>query len=233
MADNGYRNALIVGVGSDCPPHSREPSASKDKASPRRAGGPPILPPWLRTPAPRCLPVTRRTMVKSPRYFLILRMSSADPKLLSTMPATAPAARRHARSGRGQRSLAVTAFGMRLGRAGSGQTHGAAGAWRDLIHRRFGASVKGYAQSAPFAMGKFALRGLAQSMARELAPLGIHVGHVVVDGGIRSQSRPVPSDRPDSLLDPDAIAQTYLDLLRQPRSAWAWEIELRPWIEKF
>src|SRR5437667_9511354 len=74
------------------------------------------------------------------------------------------------------------------------------------------ASVKGYAQSAPFAMGKFALRGLAQSMARELAPQGIHVGHVVVDGGIRSQSRPVPSDRPDSLLDPDAIAQTYLDL---------------------
>src|SRR6266550_3100516 len=89
------------------------------------------------------------------------------------------------------------------------------------------ASVKGYAQSAPFAMGKFALRGLAQSMARELAPQGIHIGHVVVDGGIRSQSRSVPPDRPDSLLDPDAIAQTYLDLLQQPRSAWAWEIELR------
>jgi NAD(P)-dependent dehydrogenase (short-subunit alcohol dehydrogenase family) len=95
------------------------------------------------------------------------------------------------------------------------------------------ASVKGYAQSAPFAMGKFALRGLAQSMARELSPQGIHVGHVVVDGGIRSQTRPVPSDKPDSLLDPDAIAQTYLDLLRQPRSAWAWEIELRPWVERF
>jgi NAD(P)-dependent dehydrogenase (short-subunit alcohol dehydrogenase family) len=95
------------------------------------------------------------------------------------------------------------------------------------------ASVKGYAQSAPFAMGKFALRGLAQSMARELSPQGIHVGHVVIDGGIRSQARPVPSDKPDSLLDPDAIAQSYIDLLRQPRSAWAWEIELRPWVEKF
>jgi NAD(P)-dependent dehydrogenase (short-subunit alcohol dehydrogenase family) len=95
------------------------------------------------------------------------------------------------------------------------------------------ASVKGYAQSAPFAMGKFALRGLAQSIARELSPQGIHVGHVVVDGGIRSQSRPVPADKPDSLLDPDAIAQAYLDLLRQPRSTWAWEIELRPWVEKF
>ena len=95
------------------------------------------------------------------------------------------------------------------------------------------ASVKGYAQSAPFAMGKFALRGLAQSMARELSPQGIHVAHIVIDGGIRSQTRPVPSDKPDSLLDPDAIAQTYLDLLRQPRSTWAWEIELRPWVEKF
>jgi hypothetical protein len=55
----------------------------------------------------------------------------------------------------------------------------------------------------------------------------------VIDGGVRSQTRPVPSDKPDSLLDPDAIAQTYMDLLRQPRSAWAWEIELRPWVEKF
>jgi NAD(P)-dependent dehydrogenase (short-subunit alcohol dehydrogenase family) len=95
------------------------------------------------------------------------------------------------------------------------------------------ASVKGYAQSAPFAMGKFALRGLAQSMARELQPVGIHVAHVVIDGGIRSARRSDPPDRPASTLDPDAIAQTYLDLLRQDRSAWAWEIELRPWVEKF
>jgi NAD(P)-dependent dehydrogenase (short-subunit alcohol dehydrogenase family) len=95
------------------------------------------------------------------------------------------------------------------------------------------ASVKGYAQSAPFAMGKFALRGLAQSMARELQPQGIHVGHIVVDGGIRSERRPNPADKPDSMLDPDAIAQSYLHLLQQPRSAWAWEIELRPWLEKF
>jgi len=95
------------------------------------------------------------------------------------------------------------------------------------------ASVKGYAQSAPFAMGKFALRGLAQSMARELSPQGIHVAHIVIDGGIRSARRAEAPDRPDSTLDPDAIAQSYLDLLRQPRSAWAWEIELRPWVEKF
>jgi NAD(P)-dependent dehydrogenase (short-subunit alcohol dehydrogenase family) len=95
------------------------------------------------------------------------------------------------------------------------------------------ASVKGYAQSAPFAMGKFALRGLAQSMARELAPQGIHVAHVVVDGGIRSARRPESADRPDAMLDPDAIAESYLHLVKQHRSAWAWEIEVRPWVEKF
>jgi NAD(P)-dependent dehydrogenase (short-subunit alcohol dehydrogenase family) len=95
------------------------------------------------------------------------------------------------------------------------------------------ASVKGYAQSAPFAMGKFALRGLAQSMARELSPQGIHVAHFVIDGGIRSARRAEAPDRPDSMLDPDAIAQNYLNLLRQDRRAWAWEIELRPWVEKF
>ena len=95
------------------------------------------------------------------------------------------------------------------------------------------ASVKGYAQSAPFAMAKFALRGLAQSMARELAPKGIHVGHFVIDGGIRSAVRPVPTDKPDSMLDPDAIAASYLHLLKQPRNAWTWEIEVRPWVENF
>jgi NAD(P)-dependent dehydrogenase (short-subunit alcohol dehydrogenase family) len=95
------------------------------------------------------------------------------------------------------------------------------------------ASVKGYAQSAPFAMGKFALRGLAQSMARELAPQGIHVAHFVIDGAIRNPGRSEAPDKPDSMLDPDAIAQTYLDIVRQPRSAWTWEVELRPWVEKF
>ena len=95
------------------------------------------------------------------------------------------------------------------------------------------ASVKGYAQSAPFAMGKFALRGLAQSLARELSPQGIHIGHIVIDGGIRSALRPDPPDKPDSMLAPDAIARTYLELHRQHRSAWAWEIALRPWRENF
>jgi NAD(P)-dependent dehydrogenase (short-subunit alcohol dehydrogenase family) len=95
------------------------------------------------------------------------------------------------------------------------------------------ASVKGYANSSSFAMGKFALRGLAQSMARELAPRNIHVAHFVIDGGVRAGHRPEPEGRPDSMLDPDAIAETYLWVLKQPRSAWTWEVELRPWVETF
>ncbi|MEM7499053.1 MAG: SDR family NAD(P)-dependent oxidoreductase [Pseudomonadota bacterium] len=113
---------------------------------------------------------------------------------------------------------------------GDGPGHGA------LLFTGASAGVKGYPRSAPFAMGKFALRGLAQSLARELHPRGIHVGHFVIDGGIRNKSRPdreEPADRPDSMLDPDAIAESYWHFLAQDRSAWAWEIELRPWVETF
>lgn len=96
------------------------------------------------------------------------------------------------------------------------------------------ASIKGFPQSAPFAMGKFGLRGLAQSMARELAPKGVHVAHVVIDGGIASSYAKTEGDRAgDRFLDPDAIARNYLHLHRQHRSAWSWEIELRPWTETF
>lgn len=98
------------------------------------------------------------------------------------------------------------------------------------------ASVKGYARSTAFAMGKFALRGLAQSLARELAPQNIHVAHFVIDGGVRSVERgrvEGPDESPDKWLDPDAIAETYLSIVNQPRSAWTWEVELRPWVENF
>jgi len=95
------------------------------------------------------------------------------------------------------------------------------------------ASVKGYPQSAPFAMGKFALRGLAQSIARELQPQNVHVAHFVIDGSIRNPGRTEPAEKPDSMLDPNAIADTYMAVLAQNRSAWTWEIELRPWVERF
>ena len=98
------------------------------------------------------------------------------------------------------------------------------------------AGVKGFAHSATFAMGKFAMRGLAQSLARELHPQGVHIGHFVIDGGIRNADRPGRvdgPDNPDSMLCPDAIARSYLHFLEQDRSSWAWEIELRPWVERF
>jgi len=131
-----------------------------------------------------------------------------------------------------ERTLAVSAFGgflvaQQAARRMLPKGQGA------ILFTGASASVKGYPQSAPFAMGKFALRGLAQSMARELAPQGIHVAHFVIDGAVRSAARVEASDRPDSMLDPDAIAQSYLHVLKQPRSAWTWEIELRPWVEQF
>jgi NAD(P)-dependent dehydrogenase (short-subunit alcohol dehydrogenase family) len=131
-----------------------------------------------------------------------------------------------------ERALAVCAFGgflvaQQAARRMLAKKRGA------ILFTGASASIKGYAQSAPFAMGKFALRGLAQSLARELAPQGIHVAHFIIDGGIARPGRATPPDQPESLLDADAIAANYLHVMRQPRSAWTWEIELRPWVEKF
>jgi NAD(P)-dependent dehydrogenase (short-subunit alcohol dehydrogenase family) len=129
-------------------------------------------------------------------------------------------------------ALAVTAYGGFLvaqaaAKSMAPREHGA------ILFTGASASVKGYANSAPFAMGKFALRGLAQSVARELQPKGIHEAHFVIDGAIRNPGRTEPGDAPDSMLDPDAIARTYLHVLQQDRSAWTWEVELRPWLERF
>jgi NAD(P)-dependent dehydrogenase (short-subunit alcohol dehydrogenase family) len=131
-----------------------------------------------------------------------------------------------------EKAIAVSAFGgflvaQQAARRMLPKSEGA------ILFTGASASVKGYAQSVPFAMGKFALRGLAQALARELSPRGIHVAHFVIDGGIRSDRRPPAPDKPDALLDPDAIAESYLHVLNQPRSAWTSELELRPWVENF
>jgi NAD(P)-dependent dehydrogenase (short-subunit alcohol dehydrogenase family) len=131
-----------------------------------------------------------------------------------------------------ERTLAIGAFGGFLV---------AQQAARRMIPRGGGAllftgataSVKGFPLSSAFAMSKFALRGLAQSAARELGPQGIHVAHIIIDGAVRSEQRPELDKGPDSTLDPDAIAQAYIEILRQKRSAWSFEIDLRPWVESF
>lgn len=130
-------------------------------------------------------------------------------------------------------AIAVSAFGAFLtvqlaARRMINSGHGA------LLLTGASASIKGFPLSSAFAMGKFALRGLAQSAARELSPKGIHVVHFLIDGAVRSDSRPDPNDGPpDSTLSPDGIAEAYWSVLQQPRNAWSHEIDLRPWVERF
>jgi NAD(P)-dependent dehydrogenase (short-subunit alcohol dehydrogenase family) len=132
-----------------------------------------------------------------------------------------------------EQAVKVTAFGgflvaQQAAKRMTKQGHGT------ILFTGASAGVKGYPRSSSFAMGKFALRGLAQSLARELHPHNIHIGHFVIDGGIAKENDPRANEKgPDALLDPNAIAETYLQFYRQPRDAWAWEIELRPWVENF
>ena len=131
-----------------------------------------------------------------------------------------------------ERALAIGCFGgFLVGQAAAKRQLASGGG--AIFFTGATASVKGYPHSAAFAMGKFGLRGLAQSMARELAPQGIHIAHFVVDGSIRSDARGRIDPGDDHFLDPDAIADTYWHVYRQHRSAWTWEVEVRPWVEKF
>lgn len=136
-----------------------------------------------------------------------------------------------------RKSLEVTAYGAFLvGREAARKMFGQEpvdGCRGTILFTGASAGVKGFARSAPFAMGKFAQRGLAQSMAREFHPQGIHVAWINIDGGIKSAARPEPADRPASMLDPDEIAKAYLSLVRQDRSVWSNELTVRPWVETF
>ncbi|EKV01204.1 short-chain dehydrogenase of unknown substrate specificity [Leptolyngbya sp. PCC 7375] len=131
-----------------------------------------------------------------------------------------------------QRALMVTAYGgFLVGQQATKRME--ANGKGAILFTGASASVKGYSQSAPFAMGKFALRGLVQSIARELAPKNIHVAHFIIDGAILPPGQQQPADSPDRFLKPDEIATSYWHVLQQHRSAWTWEIELRPWVERF
>ncbi len=130
-----------------------------------------------------------------------------------------------------KRAIMVTCFGgFLVGQAAARRMITRGGG--SILFTGASASVKGYAKSASFAMGKFGLRGLAQSMARELAPQNVHVAHFVIDGGIRPPGNTADAGR-DAMLDPAAIAESYLNIHRQRRSAWTWEVELRPWVERY
>ncbi len=139
-----------------------------------------------------------------------------------------------------RKAIEVTAYGAFLmGQAAAKRmlaTDPIDGTRGTILFTGASAGVKGFPQSASFAMGKFAQRGLAQSMSRELHPQGIHVAWINIDGGIRNPGRPEridAADNPDSMLDPDAIADTYLALIAQHRSAWSEEVAVRPWVERF
>ncbi|MDR6632617.1 NAD(P)-dependent dehydrogenase (short-subunit alcohol dehydrogenase family) [Phyllobacterium sp. 1468] len=128
-----------------------------------------------------------------------------------------------------QRAISITAFGgfLAVHHAAKRMVPNGRGA---ILLTGASASIKGFPHSAAFAMGKFALRGLAQSAARELGPKGIHVAHFIIDGSVRKAGS---SDPADGKLTPDAISQSYMDVLKQPRDAWSHEVDLRPWAEKF
>ncbi|HEY1927573.1 MAG TPA: SDR family NAD(P)-dependent oxidoreductase [Caulobacteraceae bacterium] len=233
MTDIPYRNALIIGAG---------PGISASLARLLRAADMPVVVAARRVD--KLAPLTAETGV------ITLPVDASDPSQVERLFAEtdarigAPEVVVYNASGRArgpiseldpaevEKAVAISALGAFYAVRQAARRMAPAGKGAILLTGAT-ASVKGFALSAPFAMGKFALRGLAQCAARELAPQGVHVAHVVVDGGIRAAHRPDPPERPDSTLDPDAIAQVYVDLLRQHRSAWSWEIEVRPWVEKF
>jgi NAD(P)-dependent dehydrogenase (short-subunit alcohol dehydrogenase family) len=233
MADLPYRSALIVGAGQGLSASLARLFAGNGLAVALAARSPEDLAPLAKETGARAFSCDASKPADVTKLFADVEAAGSAPDVVVYNPSYRT---------RGplveldpaevQCALMVSAFGGFLV---------AQQAVRRMLPNRRGAvlftgasaSVKGYALSAPFAMGKFALRGLAQSLARELAPQGIHVAHFVIDGGIRSERRAEPRDQPDSMLDPDAIALNYLHVLRQPRSAWTWEIELRPWVEKF
>jgi NAD(P)-dependent dehydrogenase (short-subunit alcohol dehydrogenase family) len=233
MADPGYRSALIVGAGAGLSASLARLFASKGMTvalAARRTGKLAALAAEISASLHAC-DATQPAEVE--RLFADVDAQWGEPDVVvynasgrarGPLVSLAP--------GDVSDAIAVSAFGAFLVAQQAARRMLPLGRGAILLSGAT-AGVKGFANSSAFAMGKFALRGLAQSMARELSPKGIHVAHFVIDGGIRSATRPDPEERPDSTLDPDAIAETYWAVLGQHRSAWSWEVEVRPWVENF
>ncbi len=233
MPDFPYRSALIVGVGSGISASLARQLAHLGVKVALAARNVQKLDALVRDTGAIALVTDTSDPASVAALFEQTRQRIGDPEIVvynAAARAQGPLA--DLDPGVVQKSLAVTAFGgfLVVQQAAKHMLPHGRGA---ILLTGATASVKGFAHSAAFAMGKFALRGLAQSAARELGPKGIHVAHFVIDGAVRASGRPDPADKPDSTLDPDAIAQTYVDALRQPRSAWSQELELRPWVEHF
>ena len=233
MTERRFNTALIVGAGSGLSASLARVLAQEGIKVALAARAPADLDPLVQATGALAFPCDASKRADVEKLFADLDAAFGGPEIViynASYRARGPLVELD--PGEVEKSLAVSAFGgflvaQQAARRMLVKRHGA------ILFTGASASVKGYPQSAPFAMGKFALRGLAQSMARELAPQGIHVAHVVIDGGIKSARRAEPPDAIASLLDPDAIAASYLHLIHQPHSAWSWEIELRPWVEKF
>jgi len=233
MTDGHYRTALIVGAGSGLSAALTRTLAKEGIEVALAARQAEKLATLAKETGARCFSCEAVDRAQVDRLFAEVEAAMGAPEIViynAGYRARGPF--RDIDPADVEKALAINAFGAFLvaQQAARRMLPKARGA---ILFTGASASKKGYAQSAPFAMGKFALRGLAQSMACELGPLGIHVAHFVIDGGIKSERRPEPADRPGSLLDPGAIAATYLHVLHQPHSAWTWEVELRPWVEKF
>jgi NAD(P)-dependent dehydrogenase (short-subunit alcohol dehydrogenase family) len=140
------------------------------------------------------------------------------------------------------KNSAFSAFlvGQQAARLMLENTPNANGAKGTIIFTNASAALKGYPASGAFAMASHAKRGLAESMARELMPQGVHIANVPIDAAIgwtqedgSRAHRLAGTAVDDNLADPDRIAETYLQLHRQHRSTWAFEVVLRPWVEKW
>ena len=236
MTIPNFRHALIIGAGSGLSASFARKAAHNDVQVSVASRHPGALANLCGEINGRAYEVDSSSLTSIRKLFSAVEADANPPDIVLYNPsARVPGGITEVDAERVNQAIAVTAMGgfyaaQEAARRMLAAGHGA------ILFTGATASVSARASSTAFAMGKFALRALAQSLARELHPQGIHIGHFVIDGGIENSNRPgreADSSRPDAWLHPDAIAEVYWQHLRQDRSCWSWEVELRPWVEKF